>query len=322
MKTKLIVGLVGALVILGEVWLIAAPQPQDQPAASHALVGQANSIHPLATPAATPTPTVGTPTLTPSMILVNSPTTVTITVAITPTPIANGVNLLRLGATGTQPTVLGVMHDDGKNGDTVAGDGVYTIQAVLREPNAGSVSLQMSVAFAGLLKRVTSITVPLPVLNELTDNTVGVEVQYPGGLTLVAPPSGVVRQFILQSTNQLLALGESFGDTSSTTDVATDGFAITIGSAIYTQPFDINSWLLNVMPDYDVQTITTTTVSGAAAYSVTFGDLHVPKPLMVIPHGQTVYTVTYTSTFEPGTPAEIAGLAKFQLVLDHFEFLK
>jgi hypothetical protein len=58
--------------------------------------------------------------------------------------------------------VLGQLHDDGKNGDTIAGDGVYTIQITVNEPLAGQIQFQVSAAFKGKLKRLTSpiLTVP------------------------------------------------------------------------------------------------------------------------------------------------------------------
>ena len=95
-----------------------------------------------AVPAIAATSTLGPVSATPSSITVNTPTTVTVTIPIpAPTLISNGVNLLRLGATG-MPTILGVMHDDGKNGDAVAGDHIYTLQVNFNEPSAGTVSFR------------------------------------------------------------------------------------------------------------------------------------------------------------------------------------
>ena len=137
MKKLILAGAVVILSVLGATWLYAGPQyprpatPSYPPAKAPpglAATATPTSSTALAQPSllAVATPNVGTPSATPPTIVVNMPTTVTVTVLITPSPLLNGVNLLRLGATGTQPTILGVMHDDGKNGDTVAGDGIYT----------------------------------------------------------------------------------------------------------------------------------------------------------------------------------------------------
>jgi len=50
------------------------------------------------------------------------------------------------------------MHDDGQNGDAVAGDHIYTAQLSYIAPNAGPQTLQVSAAFRGHLQRVTANT--------------------------------------------------------------------------------------------------------------------------------------------------------------------
>lgn len=101
-------------------------------------------------------PTIGTTAVTPSTIFVNSTTTVTVTSVITdPTLITTGINLIRLNPGGT-PTILGQLHDDGLNGDAVAGDKTFTLQLTLNESQAGQVQLRVSAAFKGMLQRVLS----------------------------------------------------------------------------------------------------------------------------------------------------------------------
>jgi len=118
------------------------------------------------------TPTVGTPTATPATIVVNTPMTVTVTVQITDTTLISGsVNLLRVGATGTQATILGVMHDDGKNGDGTAGDHIYTLQVPFNEPSAGQIQIQVSAAFQGQLKRIQSQSVSVLIYNQFTSTS-------------------------------------------------------------------------------------------------------------------------------------------------------
>jgi hypothetical protein len=155
---KLPVASLAALAVLaiGGVWLYA----QELPTANSGTpqMRQTDSVLPTAT--GTPT-TMGIPLATPSTIVVNTPTSVTVTVAITPPPILNGVNLLGIGANGTQSTVLGVMHDDGMNGDQVAGDNIYSLRLPFNTNAAGSLQLSASAAFQGLLKRVLSPTILL-----------------------------------------------------------------------------------------------------------------------------------------------------------------
>lgn len=136
------IGLAFILMIgLGAIWLHAAPQ---------------------ASPAS---PVIGVPTALPSTLAVNTLTTVTITVPIPdPTVIPGSINLLRLGAGRTQqPTILGVMHDDGQNGDAVAGDHIYTLQVSFNEPSATQIQLQVSAAFRGFLRRVLSAPINIVV---------------------------------------------------------------------------------------------------------------------------------------------------------------
>lgn len=111
------------------------------------------------------TPTVGTPTATPHSpfgVIVNTPTTVTVNVQIAdPNVLANGVNLLRLNPAGS-PTILGMMHDDGLNGDAVGGDKIFSLRLSFTEVNVGQIQLQVSAAFKGQLRRILS---PVVLLN-------------------------------------------------------------------------------------------------------------------------------------------------------------
>ena len=104
--------------------------------------------------------TVGTASADPTYIVVSTPTVITVMVSIPGTAlIPNSVNLLRLGAPGSQAIVIGLLHDDGMNGDAIAGDHVFTIQVPFTEPSVGQITLQISAAFKGQLTRV-KISVP------------------------------------------------------------------------------------------------------------------------------------------------------------------
>lgn len=168
-KTIFIFGiLVIAFLAVGGVWLYAQQTPHAGPIVrtSQSSVEQesstvqqgpiSNSSTFAATLAATATPTVGMPVAAPSIIVVNTSTPVTVTVQIpNATLIPGSVNLLRLGATGTQPTILGVMQN--------AGNGMYTLQPTFDETRTGQIQLEVSAAFQGILRRVLSTVLEIPV---------------------------------------------------------------------------------------------------------------------------------------------------------------
>jgi hypothetical protein len=100
-------------------------------------------------------PAIGATVVTPSTIVINTPTNVLVTAVITdPSLIAPSVNLLRLDNTGGVIANLGTLHDDGLNGDLVAGDKEYSLSLSFNEPSATQIRLQVSAAFRGVLARV------------------------------------------------------------------------------------------------------------------------------------------------------------------------
>lgn len=101
-------------------------------------------------------PSTGVVTVTPITVLIGTPTQVTVTASISDANlIPASVNLLQLNADGTT-TILGVMHDDGLNGDEFAADGVFTYEATFSVPTARELRFQVSAAFKGVLQRVKS----------------------------------------------------------------------------------------------------------------------------------------------------------------------
>ena len=120
-------------------------------------------------PPAIPDPVMGAPSVLPTVIAINRSTVLTITVPIPDSSlIPNSVNLLRLPATGTQPTNLGVMHDDGQYGDAVAGDQIYSLRVTFTEPISGQIRLQVSAPFRGVLRRVLSAPINIAVTSDGT----------------------------------------------------------------------------------------------------------------------------------------------------------
>jgi hypothetical protein len=141
LKPKQLITLVFVVlaVVAGEVWLHATPFPPPT------------------------TVSLGTLAAFPTVLTANTPSIVTFTLPVPDTSlIPNSINLLRFGAAGTQPTVLGVMADDGKNGDAVAGDGIYTLQVTFNAP-IGQFAIAVSAAFRGRLERVLSNQITIAV---------------------------------------------------------------------------------------------------------------------------------------------------------------
>jgi hypothetical protein len=98
----------------------------------------------------------------PSSLPVGQATEVLVTVAISCAPLQ--VNLLSVDASGQLITILGAMHDDGMNGDAVAGDGVSSLQFTVTPPSAGELRLQASAAVSGALMRVLSPVTVVPIV--------------------------------------------------------------------------------------------------------------------------------------------------------------
>jgi hypothetical protein len=118
------------------------------------------------------------------------PTTILIESRIdNPALISSGLNLLRIEPPGTQPVILGHLHDDGLNGDALAGDSVYTLAVSFAEPSSTSaITLQVSAAFKGRLQRVLSSQATITVsataesLTPYTNSQQHLQLMYPSAL--------------------------------------------------------------------------------------------------------------------------------------------
>jgi hypothetical protein len=103
-------------------------------------------------------PTIGATNVSPGLINTNTPTPITVTSVITdPALIESSVNVLRLNSNGLA-TVIAQLHDDGTNGDAIAGDKTYSARISFNEPAETTLRLQVSAAFRGTLQRSTSPT--------------------------------------------------------------------------------------------------------------------------------------------------------------------
>lgn len=108
--------------------------------------------------------TVPTPVLSPAAVRIGSPSAVLVSTRL---GIANvlpgGVNVLRSVAGGAA-TVVGTLNDSGIDGDALAGDGVWAGRALLAESVEGAVSLRLSVAVRGSVRRLQSASALLSVV--------------------------------------------------------------------------------------------------------------------------------------------------------------
>jgi hypothetical protein len=265
------------------------------------------------------TPTISNVTVTPPIIVAGTSTLVTITAQITdPTIISGSVNLVRVNSNGTS-AILGAAHDDGQNGDTLAGDNTYTIQLPFNETTSSIIQLQVSAAFRGLLKRIIS-PVQLEVWESLADPVSGFRVLYPPGLYNVTGTTRPPSVFSLDTAPQ----GVNLGGTGSSPTLSSSGFDISIyPSPTFLTHFDINSWLSTTYPSSHLGTTTAITIGGQPAYRLQFTDeVGSGKPLAVVYYNGYVYTISYTSTFEPDSVSDEAGLGIFDSILHNFVFTR
>jgi hypothetical protein len=290
----LVIGLWVLLGVGGVVWLKAHPLQQGSVQTATPLT----AMHPSTTPdvqpsrailppvamQATTTPTIGPVSATPSLITVNTSTQVLITAQITdPTVIPNGVNLLRVGATGAPSTILGVMHDDGLNGDAVANDNTFSLQVSFNETTAGQIELQVTAAFRGVLKRILSPPVLIDVWNTIVGGA-------PSRLfTTVSPPSWTSETLPINVANlgaagvAISSADDDEGDNGITVESAPGTMADSVGdlntrfSLLSDTSLMINdvSWriLVHLESDSNQRFITALTERTGTVYSIGAKDI-------------------------------------------------
>src|SRR5260221_5372915 len=108
---------------------------------------------------------IGTPTVTPNSLVVGVATTVTVTAFISdPSVVPASVILQSVDTSGHLIAILGNLHDDGANGDAVAGDQRYTVQTTLSQASATTLYLRVAARFTGSRHRRFSPVITVPVL--------------------------------------------------------------------------------------------------------------------------------------------------------------
>lgn len=116
----------------------------------------------------------------PTVVVANVPTVMTVTIPITGASyIANSATLLRVGVGNTPTSIIGQLYDDGTHGDVTAGDHIFTAQITLDEPSVGQFQLEASAAFKGVLKRVLSLPLTIPIYQRYSQAGAPVSFGYP-----------------------------------------------------------------------------------------------------------------------------------------------
>src|ERR1700761_5806220 len=108
------------------------------------------------------------PSVRPAAITAGIRTRIVVSALITPSQavLADEVNVLQVNENGNNARVVGSLHDDGVNGDSIAEDGIFGGSITLDEATPGQTYIQISASFRGtslrVLSPITSILVTLP----------------------------------------------------------------------------------------------------------------------------------------------------------------
>jgi hypothetical protein len=82
------------------------------------------------------------------------------------------------------------MYDNGQGGDSKAGDGIFTTQVTLNEPEVGRLSFRVTGAFGGKQQNALSENASVDVWQTLKVDDIGFAVSVPSSLISVRPESG------------------------------------------------------------------------------------------------------------------------------------
>ena len=268
-----------------------APQPTTNSPSAPAR-GYSSSASPSA---------VGAPIITPGAMLVNTVTPITVTSKITdPTVISTSVNLLQVNVSGN-PTILGQLHDDGKNGDQVAGDGVFTIVLNLKRTTIAQVTLQVSAAFNGQIRRVVSVSSPL------------------GVIAASAPPGFQVNADLLAASGPVSV--NNFANQYQHGGLVPPGGADMDITSIPVPPPPLSNFIAYELQGATITSTSAITVSGIScteefyteSYGTTYSNIAVYCP------ATTMLYKAYLS-YHAGDPSESRFLTAFQTFLNSVQF--
>lgn len=244
-------------------------------------------------------PAIGTVTAKPGVLPANTSAQVTITAQIEDaSTIPTSVNLLLIGHPG--PTVLGRLHDDGTNGDAVAGDHVYTIVQPFSLAT-GQAQLQISVAFRGMLRRVVSPPVPLLFLT------------IPAAFAVNPRPLAVGGPLSLNTFQSVYQQGGV---------IPAGGAQIDIVGALLPEP-PLSSYVARELEGSTDVSTSTQIVSGVSCIRASFTDAYTPvlnykTSAVYCPSGNVLYK--FHLSYHAGDSNESYFLSNFQQVLNNAKF--
>ena len=273
------------------------------------LVVAAASIY---TGALSAAPAVTSVAASPSSIPAGAATSVTVTAIVTDSSLIPGsINLQRRDSGGTLIAILGTLHDDGLNGDLVAGDKTFTLQVSFNEAAPGTVFLKVSAAFSGLPVRGQSANLPLtitsgPVLVDTTPPSISIT---PSNSTTVATKTPTITV--------------SYGDVDSGIDPST--FSVTLDGNNVSGQFTAGSssangqLTLTEAPHTIVAKISDRAGNQGQAtstFTVTLADVTPPSVSITPANGATVSTKTPTITVSYSDAGSGIDPATFLLTVD------
>lgn len=113
-------------------------------------------------------PNAGLPVATPASFAPLQPTAVTVSCSMSSSDqespvLPGGVNLLEVSSTDQSIRILAKMRDDGQQTDKASGDGIFTATVTLNIPTTGTFRVRCSGALRGVIERVLSPVLAIPV---------------------------------------------------------------------------------------------------------------------------------------------------------------
>ncbi|KQV51397.1 hypothetical protein [Duganella sp. Root336D2] len=271
---------------------------------------------------------LGTPVLSPASIAAAMPATVKVVVAISdPNYIAGSANVQRLNADGSVQSIVGVLHDDGRQGDAIANDQLYTLDMQLNEANAGSVRFQVSAAYKREIKRTLSAPLTLAVTGasgapKITAASFSVA-STPAGAAVIGlasasvesevPPTSLVLQKIDGDGAVLANLGQLHDDGAEGDAQAADKIYSLLSTILENAPGTVRYRVAGSFPGYS-QAVYSSVLSVAITGTATSAEITAPAS------GAYLNTPVVTVSGKVGDPAAQVTLNGIAAILSGTSF--
>ncbi len=223
--------------------------------------------------------TIGTTAVTPPSVATGVASSVTVTAVIAdPTVIAGSVQLQSLDINGRVTGVVGALHDDGLNGDAVANDGTYTLQATVLQNSPGTVTYRVSAGFQGSL--LLALSSPMTVT--VTGSSVSINILTPANL--------------LYTNTSPVSVTGTVGDPNAKVVINGINAPVTSGKFLATVP---------LVEGLNTLTAVATNTSGTASTASVQVTLDTTPPHITIDSPQAGMTTTASSITVTGTANDI-----------------